>query len=198
MPRPSNNLRAEPTPVALDRIDRAILLELSKNARLSNKELAGRIRLAESSCLERVRRLLARGVIRGFHADVDRRALGNGLEAIVSVRLRQHSLALVRRFHQHLHRLPEVVATYHLGGVNDYLVHVAVRDTVHLKELALEAFAARPEVTHMETALIFEHQVAALQLAATEEPETERKPPVRDRRAPAIKSSRKASRKETA
>ncbi|MFN8547276.1 MAG: Lrp/AsnC family transcriptional regulator [Candidatus Eisenbacteria bacterium] len=119
-----------------------------------------------------MRRLLARGVIRGFHADVDRRALGNGLEAIVSVRLRQHSIALVRRFHQHLHRLPEVVATYHLGGVNDYLVHVAVRDTVHLKELALEAFAARPEVTHMETALIFEHQVAAaLQLAAAEEPE---------------------------
>ncbi len=171
-----NTLRPGTAGNPLDRIDRAILVELAKNARLSNKELAARVKLAESSCLERVRRLLARDVIRGFRIEIDRPALGYGLEAMISVRLRQHSLALVRRFYAHLHALPEVVATYHLGGANDFLVHVAVRDTIHLKELALEAFAARPEVTHMETALIFEHQVAPLALMV-ESPASTPKPP---------------------
>ena len=94
--------------------------------------------------------------------------------------------------------LPEVVATYHLGGVDDFLVHVAVRDTVHLKELALEAFAARPEVTHMETALVFEHQVAALQLATTEESDTARAPRTRRRSTSHTKANRRTGRKEPA
>lgn len=157
-----NNLRHNPNGDRLDRIDRAILSELSKNARLSNKELAARVELAESSCLERVRRLSADQVLRGFHADVDRAALGMGLQAMISVRLRQHSLDLVRQFQEHLLQLTEVVATYHVGGADDFLVHVAVRDTLHLKELALESFAARPEVAHMETALVFEHRMLPL------------------------------------
>ena len=56
----------------LDRIDRALVAALQKNARISNKDLAERVGLAPSTCLERVRALRARGVLRGFHADVDR------------------------------------------------------------------------------------------------------------------------------
>src|SRR5262245_13609423 len=79
----------------LDRIDRTIVTVLQKNARTSNKDLAVEVGLAPSTCLERVRALRARGVIRGYHADVDREALGRGLEAIVAVRIRPHSRDLV-------------------------------------------------------------------------------------------------------
>jgi DNA-binding Lrp family transcriptional regulator len=48
-----------------------------------------------------------------------------------------------------------VVSVYHLAGENDFLVHVAVRDTPHLRELVLDAFTTRPEVAHLETALLF-------------------------------------------
>ncbi|HBL26823.1 MAG TPA: ArsR family transcriptional regulator [Acidobacteria bacterium] len=141
----------------LDRIDGEILAALQKNARLSNKELAARLHIAQSTCLERVRRMVEEGVLRGFHARLDPEAVGIGLQALVSVRLTRHSRELVEAFRAHALAVPEVVALYHVGGADDFLLHVAVRDTEHLRELALTAFTERPEVAHMETALVFEH-----------------------------------------
>lgn len=140
-----------------DRIDCEILAALQKNARLSNKELAAKAGIAQSTCLERVRRMSQAGVLKGFHSEVDARALGIGLMAIISVRLSRHSRELVASFRSHVLTLPEVVNFYHMAGANDYLLHVAVRDSDHLRDLALSAFTTRPEVAHMETALVFEH-----------------------------------------
>lgn len=141
----------------LDRIDRQILAYLQNNARLSNKELAARVGLAPSSCLTRVRRLERSGALRGYHADVDARALGVTLEALVTVRLEKHVRSEIAGFERHLSGLLEARSWYHLAGANDYLVHVAVRDAEHLREFVLQAFSTRAEVAHMETALIFSH-----------------------------------------
>lgn len=141
----------------LDRIDLTLVELLQKNARLTNKELAARVDLSPSSCLERVRRLNASGVFRGHHADVNPDALGLGLQAMIMVSLAQHSRKHVQAFRTHLLALREVVAIYHVGGSHDFLIHVAVRDAHHLRDLALDAFTSRPEVGRMETALIFEH-----------------------------------------
>ncbi|HET8714239.1 MAG TPA: Lrp/AsnC family transcriptional regulator [Holophagaceae bacterium] len=140
----------------LDRIDRTILAHLQKNARLSNKELAAKVGLAPSSCLARVQRLTKQGVLKGFHAFVDPQALGIGLQALVAVKLKQHSREKVRAFIRHELALPEVVALYHVTGAMDFQVHVAVRGTDHLRDLALDAFTARPEVESLQTALLFE------------------------------------------
>ena len=142
---------------ALDRIDYAILEALQNDARLSNRDLAAHVGLAPSSCLERVRKLTADGVIRGYHADVDPRSLGIGLEALVSVRVRRHSRRLIERFHAHITSVTEVVNVFHVAGTSDFLVHVVARDSDHLRELAYDAFTTRSEVEHLETALIFEH-----------------------------------------
>ncbi len=141
---------------ALDRTDRAILAALQKNARLSNKELAARVGLAPSSCLARVQKLAKDGVLRGFHAFVAPDALGIGLQALIAVKLKQHSREKVRAFTRHLLALPEVVALYHVTGAMDFQVHVAVRGTDHLRDLALDAFTVRPEVESIQTALLFE------------------------------------------
>jgi len=142
----------------LDRTDCEILAELQKNARLSNKELAARIGLAPSSCLERVRRLSASGVLRGYHAQVDPAALGIGLEAMVAIRIAKHSRELIDDFQHHVSGIAEVIATYHVGGANDFLIHVAVRDAGHLRTLVLDSLSTRPEVVHIETSLVFEHE----------------------------------------
>ncbi len=140
----------------LDRIDLDLLRLLRKNARLSNKELAERSGIAPSTALERVRRLQQAGTLLGFHAEVAPAAVGIGLQAMVTVRLRRHSRALVDSFHTHLLGLHEVMAFYHLAGADDFLVHVGVRDSDHLREFALSAFTERDEVAHIETHLIFE------------------------------------------
>lgn len=144
---------------ALDRRDFAILSALTNDARLSNKELAARVGLAPSSCLERVRRLRESGALRGFHATVDPHVLGIGLHAMIAIRMRSHSRRHVEQFHEHVLSLPEAVAIYHLAGANDFLIHVAVRDADHLRSVALDSFTTRPEVEHMETALVFQHEL---------------------------------------
>jgi DNA-binding Lrp family transcriptional regulator len=141
----------------LDSSDVAILARLKRNARISNKDLAEAVGLAPSTCLERVRRLVEAGAIHGFHADVDLAMLGFGLEAMIAVRLQRHSREIVTSFREYVLGLTEVRAIYHVAGADDYLVHVAVRDADHLRDLAMDAFTTRPEVAHIETRLIFEH-----------------------------------------
>ena len=142
--------------MALDRIDFVIVAELQNNARLSNKELAARVGLAPSSCLERVRALTRAGVLRGHHADVSAGALGIGLEALVAVRLVRHERQAFKRLCNHLLSLAEVLLVFHVSGANDLQVHVAVRDINHLRDLIVEKFAGRPEVDHCETAVVFD------------------------------------------
>jgi len=141
----------------LDQSDIAILAALKTNARISNKDLAETVGLAPSTCLERVRRLVDAGVINGFHADIDLAKLGFGLQAMIAVRLQRHSREIVESFREYVLGLTEVRAVYHVAGADDYLVHVAVRDADHLRDLAMDAFTTRPEVAHIETRLIFEH-----------------------------------------
>lgn len=140
----------------LDRIDIEILGLLQKNARLTNKEIAARVGLAPSSSYERVRRLWRGGAIKGFYAEVDPACMGVAIQALIAVRLNKHARDLVDKFWAHALSLPEVIAIYHLTGADDFLVHVAVRNSEHLRELALDAFTTREEVAHLETRLVFE------------------------------------------
>jgi len=139
----------------LDRIDRAIVEALQNNARLPNKQLAEIVGLAPSSCLERVRALIGRGVIHGFHADIDRPTLGRSLEAMIAVSVRPHSRANVDEFWEYVLALPEVIEVFHVTGADDFLVHVGLEDTGALRNFVLDRLTVRSEVAHVETRLIF-------------------------------------------
>ncbi len=145
---------------ALDRTDVALLHALQEDGRSTIKELAARVDLSTSATHERVRRLLADGVVRGIHAMVDPSRVGIGLQAVVQVRLQRHSRDVVTAFRDHALSLPEVVAVTHVTGAVDFLVHVAVRDTDHLRDLAMEAFTTRDEVARIDTAIVYEHAQA--------------------------------------
>ena len=156
----------------LDRTDLVILAELQNDARLSNKELAARVGLAPSSCLERVRRLREGGVLTGFRAQVEPRALGIAIQALVFVRLSRHDRAQVKSFRKHALSIREAISVYHVAGQHDFMVHVGVRDANHLRDLALDAFTSRREVARIETHLIFEHVPKAKLPVLTESEET--------------------------
>lgn len=142
--------------MALDKTDFDLLRLLRKNARLPNKDLAERVGVAPSTALERIRRMRESRAILGYHAEIAPSSVGIGLQAMIAIRLTRHSRELLETFHQHLMTLPEVMAFYHVAGADDYLVHVGVRDSNHLRDFALSAFTERPEVAHIETHLIFE------------------------------------------
>ena len=141
----------------LDRTDQALVAALQEDARISNKDLAERVGLAPSTCLERVRALRARGVLRGFHADVDRTSLGRGLESIIAVRIRPHSRAYVDSFRTAALAMPEVIELFHVTGADDFLLHVAVADTDALRDFVLDRLTVRPEVGHVESRVVYDH-----------------------------------------
>ena len=144
---------------ALDDIDRHLLRLLEQDARMPNNALAAAVGIAPSTCLNRIRALRESGVIRGFHAEIDPTALGRGLQAMIAVRM--HARDQLAAFAQRLAARPEVLDVYFLAGADDFLVHVAVRDTQTLRAFVVEQLSARREVAMTQTSLIFEHLPAA-------------------------------------
>ncbi|RLA42721.1 MAG: Lrp/AsnC family transcriptional regulator, partial [Gammaproteobacteria bacterium] len=131
----------------MDRTDFEIIRHLQNNGRISNKTLAAEVGLAPSTCFERVKHLNDAGVIRGIHADIGLEFFGIGVQAMYFVGLSQHSREIVEKFQHDIEQIPEVRSIYLVSGQHDFLIHVAVKDTTHLRNLALDSFTLRPEVT---------------------------------------------------
>jgi DNA-binding Lrp family transcriptional regulator len=146
----------DPQP-ALDAVDRSILEVLGQNARITNQKLAERVGVAPSTALARLRALRGRGVVKGFHAEVDLAALGRPLQAMIAVRLAVHARAEIEDFTRAVRTLPGVLMVFHLTGVTDYLVWVAAADAQDLREFVVDHLATHPSVAHAETSLIYEH-----------------------------------------
>ncbi len=140
----------------MDRIDFEIVRQLRKNARIANKELAQIVGLAPSTCLARTRYLRASGVLQGYHASVDAPALGIEIQVMVAVQLTHHTRQEVEEFRHHLLGHEEVLRVFHTSGTSDFLVHICVRNTEHLRDFVLTAFTERKEVKHIETSLIYQ------------------------------------------
>jgi DNA-binding Lrp family transcriptional regulator len=142
----------------LDDVDRAMLEALAADARITNQALAERVGIAPSTALARLRALRERGVIKGFHAEVDLAALGRPLQALIAVRLAVHAREQIDAFTVAVRELPGVLMVFHLTGVTDYLVWVAVADAQDLREFVVDHLATHPSVAHAETSLIYEHR----------------------------------------
>ncbi|ORV84222.1 Lrp/AsnC family transcriptional regulator [Mycolicibacterium iranicum] len=143
--------------VAIDDVDRRILTALHADARMSNSALADLIGIAPSTCHGRVRRLQEVGVIRGFYADIDPAAIGLTLQAMISVSLQANSRGKIRSFIQTIRRKPQVMDVYFLAGADDFILHVAARDTDDLRAFVVDNLNADADVAGTQTSLIFEH-----------------------------------------
>jgi DNA-binding Lrp family transcriptional regulator len=142
----------------VDRHDVAILGALQSDARQTNRAVAAAVGLAPSTTLDRIRDLEARGVITGYHAEVDLRHLGRPLRAVVAVRLQPKTSEIVDRFVEQIWAQPETVSVDLVSGADDVLVHLSVPDTDSLRHLVLESIASFPGVVDERTSLVFEHR----------------------------------------
>ena len=144
-------------PADLDDVDRRLLALLHADARMSNSALADAVGIAASTCHGRVRRLQDLGVIRGYYADIDPAAIGLSLQAMVSVTLQSNARSKIRNFIQQIRRKPQVMDVYFLAGADDFIIHVAARDTDDLRAFVVENLNADADVAGTQTSLIFEH-----------------------------------------
>lgn len=142
----------------MDEYDRKILIELQRNARQTNKDLAEAIGLAASTTLARVRSLEARGVITGYSADIDHARIGRRVRATVSVRLQPKNREVVERFLQHAWALDETIAISLVTGPFDVIVDLSVPDVALLGDRVLNEIASFDAVVDEQTTLVIEHR----------------------------------------
>jgi Lrp/AsnC family leucine-responsive transcriptional regulator len=135
----------------MDATDRAILRHLQADARLTNVELADRVRLSPSPCLRRVRALERAGAIRGYHADVDPATLGRGFEVTVHVELTLKDRATVEAFEAGIAALDEVVECRRMFGLPDYVVLVAVADQAEYEAFYMNKLAELPGLARVNS-----------------------------------------------
>jgi DNA-binding Lrp family transcriptional regulator len=141
----------------MDDLDRRILRALAANARTSGAALAASTGVAESTVALRMRRLQAEGYLRGYRAELDLAALGMTVQALVSIRLVSIVREDVESFRDEAPNWPGVLGLVQMAGVDDFLLHVAARDSSELRDFVLEHLAGHPAVAHTETNLIFDH-----------------------------------------
>ena len=130
----------------MDQIDREILYQLQVDARLANNELADRIGLSPSPCHRRVKNLEAAGVIERYTAVLDPLATGQGYEVLVWVTLREVTRASLSEVEERLAGLAEVTEAYRMMGQPDFLLRVAVADSVAYEAFYVDVLAALPHV----------------------------------------------------
>lgn len=112
----------------IDAKDRQILRALQKDGRLTNLDLAAQVNLSPSPCLRRVRLLEEAGVISGYAATVDPRAVGLKITAFIRITLARHDRAAVTRFEARVQGIDEILDCHLLTGEADYLLRVVVPD----------------------------------------------------------------------
>lgn len=138
----------------LDAVDAQISRMLQDNARETQADIARAVGLAPSAVLERIRKLEARGIVRGYAAELNPKALGLGLLAFVAVRSEQvgDDSEVARALASH----PEVLEVHHVAGDDCFLLKVRARDAEHLGQMLRTRLGSIPGVRSTRTTIVLE------------------------------------------
>lgn len=141
----------------LDELDTAILRELQVDARRTNRDVAAAVGVSPTTCLDRIRSLRDRGVIRGALLDVDLAAIGRPVQALISVRIRPPSRANIDAFRDWATSQPDTLGVFVTSGPEDFLLHVAVPDNDALYSFVIDRLTERAELADVRSSVVYEH-----------------------------------------
>jgi len=137
----------------LDGIDRKILAELQADGRMTNVELARRVKITAPPCLRRVRALEKAGYIEGYHADLDAKRLDFEVTAFAFVGLSSQAEADLKAFEDEVRTWPQVRTCYMLSGEVDFILRCVARDLPEFQAFITEKLTAAKNVASVKTAL---------------------------------------------
>jgi DNA-binding Lrp family transcriptional regulator len=136
---------------ALDNTDRQLLGALQRDARLTNAELASAVSLSPSPAWRRVRQLEQAGVIKSYHARLDRYKLGYGVTGFVHLQMDNHTPDVMTAFEREVVALPQVLFCHNLSGRYDYLLEAVAADLEAFSLLVRVKIRSLPGVKEIAT-----------------------------------------------
>ena len=137
----------------LDPIDRQILAELQADGRMTNVELAQRVKITAPPCLRRVRALEKAGFITGFHAELNAQALGFEVTAFAFVGLASQAEGDLKAFEDQVRAWPQVRTCHMLSGEVDFILLCVAHDLPEFQTFVTEKLTAAKNVASVKTAL---------------------------------------------
>ncbi len=140
----------------LDKIDQNILETLQRDGRISNVDLARRVNLSPTPCLDRVRRLEKDGYIKGYHAELCPERLKASFVTFMTVNLNRTTNDVFTDFAAHMAKLDEVVECHMVGGGFDYLLKIRTEDMAAFRRFMGEQLSQLPEVTQTHSYFVME------------------------------------------
>jgi DNA-binding Lrp family transcriptional regulator len=138
----------------LDSIDMRILAELQANGRITNVELSRRAKITAPPCLRRMRALEKAGFIKGYHADLDGKALGFEVMGFVFVGLASQNDHDLKAFEAQVRAWPAVRECHMLSGEVDFLLKCVAKDLSAFQTFITETLTAEKNVASVKTALV--------------------------------------------
>lgn len=138
----------------IDETDRKILRALRADGRLTNLKLAETVGLSPTPCWNRVKALEEAGVIEGYAALLNQKALGLPDTVMIEVTLEHHDDDTLARFGEEISRLPEVVEAFLVTGEYDYLIKVAVAGTEGYEEFLRKRLYKLRGVRHSRSTFV--------------------------------------------
>lgn len=138
-------------PMGLDRFDRMLIMELARNARLSNVELGERVGLSSSAVARRIKVLEDDGLIIGYHAEFNLKRLGFGAMVMVRIRLENQATETMDAFEKAVAATPAIVQCLLVSGSDDYLITVLAKDVADYEQVLRTQLAGLPRVAHVHS-----------------------------------------------
>lgn len=138
-------------PAAPDSIDRTMLRELARDARISHVALAKAAGLSPTACARRLAQLEKSGFIRNYSADIDAAMLGYMITAMVRITLERQNETTLVAFEKAIMRCPDVVTCHLMSGSDDYLVQVQARDMEDYERIHKQHLSRLPGVMRLSS-----------------------------------------------
>ncbi|MCG1053937.1 winged helix-turn-helix transcriptional regulator [Mycetohabitans sp. B5] len=162
-------MRTQRQPVrALDKLDHKILNLLQADGRTAMKDLAERVGLSITPCIERVRRMERDGVITGYYARVDPAKLGAGLLVFVEITLDHKSGNMFGQFRREIERIAQVLECHLVSGEFDYLIKARIGEMSDYRKLLGDILLQLPGAVQSKSYVVMEEIKETLTVAAGE------------------------------
>lgn len=140
--------------VNLDKTDLKILRILQENAKITNLQLSNEIGLSPAPTLERVKKLEAAKLIKGYYAQLDHETLGIGIRAVIMITLTRQVENAISNFRKEISRIPEIMECYQVTGNADYVLIVMLKDMRDFEVMISQKLSRMEEIGQMQTMVV--------------------------------------------
>ncbi len=151
---PNNDYKEKFPIMNLDKTDKLILNQLQEDAKLNVKSIADKLSLSKTPVYDRIKKYEKEGIIEKYVAVLNTKKVTSSMVVFCSVSLENQKLEYIENFDKAIRDLPEVVECYLMGGANDFLLKVVVKDLDAYHKFSSGVLAALPNVGQIKSTFV--------------------------------------------